>query len=108
MLDELLPRRIDNAFRGHRIAVWLLALIVLMKGAIGLGTLFNGHHAAVSADGIPLDTFTSTGKDAFISIFAAWGLSQVIINLIGLLVLVRYRAMVPFMFALLLLEHVGR
>ena len=27
------------------------------------------------------------------------------LNLIGLLVLVRYRAMVPFMFALLLLEH---
>ncbi len=30
------------------------------------------------------------------------------LNLIGLLVLVRYRAMVPFMFALLLLEHLSR
>ena len=29
-------------------------------------------------------------------------------GLLGLLVLVRYRAMVPFMFALLLLEHLGR
>jgi hypothetical protein len=30
------------------------------------------------------------------------------LNLIGLLVLVRYRAMVPFMFGLLLLEHLSR
>jgi hypothetical protein len=30
------------------------------------------------------------------------------LNLIGLVVLVRYRAMVPFMFALLLLEHLSR
>lgn len=30
------------------------------------------------------------------------------LNLIGLVALFRYRALVPFMFALLLLEHVGR
>ncbi len=30
------------------------------------------------------------------------------LNLIGLLVFVLYRAMVPFMFVLLLLEHLGR
>ncbi len=108
MLRQLLPQRIDNRYRGHRLALWLLAVLVLMKGGIGLGTIFNGHSAAASADGIPLDTFTPAGEQAFISLFAAWGLSQLILNLIGLLVLVRYRAMVPFMFALLLLEHLSR
>lgn len=108
MLRQLLPQRIDNRYRGHRLALWLLAVLVLMKGGIGLGTIFNGHSAAASADGIPLDTFTPAGEQAFVSLFAAWGLSQLILNLIGLLVLVRYRAMVPFMFALLLLEHLSR
>ena len=108
MLQRLLPPRIDNTFLGHRLALWLFGVLVLMKGGIGLGTIFNGRSAATSADGIPLDTFSPAGEQAFVSLFAAWGLSQLMINLIGLLVLVRYRAMVPFMFALLLLEHLGR
>ena len=108
MLRRLFPQRIDNTYRGHRLALWLFALLVLMKGGIGLGTIFNGRSAAISADEIPLDTFTPAGEQAFVSIFAAWGLSQLMLNLIGLLVLVRYRAMVPFMFALLLLEHLSR
>lgn len=108
MLDQLLPQRIDNTYRGHRLALWLLAALVLVKGGIGLGTIFNGHSAATTADGIPLDTFTPAGEQAFVSLFAAWGLSQLMLNLIGVLVLIRYRAMVPLMFALLLLEHLSR
>lgn len=108
MFRHLLPQRIDNAYRGHRLALWILAALVLMKGGIGLGTIFNGRSAAVSADGIPLDTFSPAGAQAFISLFAAWGLAQLMLNLLGLLALLRYRAMVPLMFAVLLVEHLGR
>lgn len=108
MLQRLLPQHIDNTFRGHRLALWLFGVLVLMKGGIGLGTIFNGRSAATSADRIPLDTFSPAGEQAFVSLFAAWGLSQLMLNLIGLLVLVRYRALVPLMFALLLLEHLAR
>lgn len=108
MLHRLLPRRIDNTYRGPTLALWLFGALILMKGGIGLGTMFNGRSAAISADGIPLDTFTPAGEQAFVSLFAAWGLSQLVLNLLGLLALVRYRAMVPFMFALLLLEHLCR
>jgi len=108
MFNQLLPQRIDNTYRGHRLALWLLAALVLVKGGIGLATIFNGYSAATTADGIPLDTFTPAGAQAFVSLFAAWGLSQLMLNLIGVLALVRYRAMVPLMFALLLLEHLSR
>lgn len=108
MLERILPARLDNTFRGHRLGLWIFGALVLMKGGIGLGTIFNGRSAATSADGILLDTFSPAGEQAFISLFAAWGLSQLMLNLIGLLVLVRYRALVPFMFALLLMEHLSR
>lgn len=108
MLNQFLPQRIDNHYRGHWLALWLLGALIVMKAGIGLGTIFNGRSAAIDADGIPLDTFTPAGADAFVAVFAAWGLSQVILNLIGALVLIRYRALVPLMFALLLLEHLGR
>jgi hypothetical protein len=108
MFDRLLPRNIDNSYGGRTLALWLFALVVFMKTSIGFGTIFNGYHAAVTADGIPLDTFTPAGGQAFVSLFAAWGLAQVTIGLLCILVLLRYRAVVPFMFALLLLEHLGR
>jgi hypothetical protein len=108
MIHLLLPPRADNAYRGHKSALWLFGLVVLVKMGIGGGTLFNGRMAATNADGIPLDTFGSAGAQAFVSIFAAWGLSQLMLSAVALLVLLRYRSLVPFMFTVLLFEHVVR
>ena len=98
MFDRLLPPRADHSYRGHSLALWLFALVVLVKTSIGLGTIFNGRNAAISADGIPLDTFTPAGAQAFVSLFAAWGLAQAIIGLLCIVVL----------YSLLLLEHLAR
>lgn len=108
LTDRFLPQRVDNTYRGYKLALWLFGLVVFMKVAMSLNAIFNGHFVASSADGIPLDTFTPAGAQAVVSMFAAWGLSQLIICLLCLLVLARYRAMIPFMFALLLLEHLSR
>jgi hypothetical protein len=108
MFDQILPRRVDNSYRGHRLALWLFGVLVFVKTSIGLGTIFNGRNAALSADGIPLDSFGSAGAQAFLSIFAAWGLAQATLGLLCIVVLVRYRALLPFMYALLLLEHLCR
>jgi len=108
VFNPLFPRRIDNTYRGYRLALWFFGLAVLMKVGISLACIFNGRVAASSADGIPLDTLTPAGAQAVVSCFAIWGLSQLVIGLLCVLVLVRYRAMIPFMFALILLEHLGR
>lgn len=50
----------------------------------------------------------SAGAQAVVSLFAAWGLGQLILCLLCIVVLVRYRALVPFLFAVLLLEHLSR
>ncbi len=108
MIERILPRQVDNSYRGHKLALWLFGALVFMKTSIGLGTIFNGREAATSADGIPLDSFGAAGAQAFVSIFAAWGLAQATIGLLCVVVLVRYRALVPFMYALLLPEHLSR
>ena len=105
ILDRLFPKSADNAFRGNRLALWLLGILALMKAGIGANSIFNGRVVATSADGIPLDTFTPGGAQAVVSLFAIWGLSQLVICVFCLLVLLRYRALVPLMLAMLLLEH---
>ena len=107
-MNALLPRRIDNTYRGHPLAVWLLVPVVVVKTGIALGTIFNGRMAAQSADGIPLDSFGTAGADAVVALFAIWGLSQLVLSVLGVLALTRYRAMIPFTFALLLVEHLAR
>lgn len=108
MLNRLLPRQVDNTYHGYKLALWLFALVILMKVAMSVNSIFNGHMVASSADGIPLDTFTPASAQAVVSLFAAWGLAQLVICLLCIVVLARYRALVPFMFALLLLEHLSR
>ncbi|HTS22519.1 MAG TPA: hypothetical protein VMN79_12015 [Casimicrobiaceae bacterium] len=107
MLTSLLPRRIDNAYAGHKFALWLFGLVVLVKAVIGFNSIFRGEFVASSADGIPLDSFTPAGAQAVVSLFALLGLANLVICLLCLVVAIRYRAMVPLMFALLLLQHLG-
>ena len=108
MFNRLLPQRIDNTYLGHKLALWLFGLLVLVKTAMSVNSIFLGHKIATTADGIPLDTFPLAAAQTILALFAIWGLAHVMICLLCVLVLVRYRALVPFMFLFLLLEHLGR
>lgn len=107
-MTPVLPRTLDNDYRGTSIALWLIGLVLFVKLGIAFGTIFNGRQAAQSADGIPLDTFGAAGAQAVVALFAIWGIAQIALVSIGVLALARYRAMVPLMFLLLTLEHLAR
>lgn len=108
MLDQLLPRQIDNTYRGHRLALWLFAVVVFVRASQGLVTIFNGYHAASGPDAIPLATYPAAAADTVVTLMALLGLRSLIICLLGVLALMRYRAMIPLMFAILVLEYLGR
>jgi hypothetical protein len=108
MLSQLFPQRVDNRYCGHKLALWLFALLVLFKITMSLNCIFNGYSVATSADGLPLDTYTPACAQTVVANFATWGLMQLMVCLVCIMVLIRYRAMIPFMLALLLLEHLSR
>jgi hypothetical protein len=107
MLADLFPRIPDDHYPGRRLGLWLFALM-LLKIVMGVNILLNGRSVAQAADGIPLNTFGENGGAAFLSIFAAWGLCQLIFGLACLVVLLRYRSLVPLTLLALLLEQAGR
>ena len=107
MLNQLLPRQVDNTYHGYKLALWLFAVLVFMKVVISLRSIFDPYAVASEADGIPLDTFTTAASRTVISLFAILGLSNLVICLLCILVLARYRALISFMFALLLLQQLG-
>ena len=108
MLDRLLPKQADNRFDGHRAALWLLGLFIALKIVMGVNSIFNTEAVAVGADGIPLDSYGPAAARQVLTLFALTSLGQLMLALIGLTVLVRYRSLVPLIFVVFLGEQLAR
>ena len=106
--NQLFPGTIDNNYRGRKIALWLFSALLLLKIVMSVNSIFNGYSVARFADGIPLDTYPTAAAQTILSLWAVLGLSRFMLCLICLLALIRYRSMVPLMFALLLVEQLSR
>lgn len=106
---KLVPRQVDNdGYHGLRVAIWFFASLVLMRTVMSLNSIFNGRSVLTSADGIPLDTYTPAAARTVLSLFALLALANLMIALFGVVVLVRYRSLIPLFFVIFLLHHVGR
>ena len=108
MLNRIFPPHFDNNYRGYKLGLWLFLPLVFMKVGISLSSLFGGYNMIRSADGIPLDTFTSGGAEALVSVTALLGLSHLLLASLCVLALICYRAMIPLMYVLLLVEYFGK
>lgn len=107
MLERIFPKQFDNVFRGHFLAVWLFGVTALMELAMSANSLLNTRTVAASADGIPLEQYVNGGAQAVVALFALAGLFRLLLALLSLVVLIRYRAMIPLMFLLWLVLHLG-
>lgn len=107
MFDQLFPQPIDNTYRGYKVALWLFGLVVGVTIIQGVFVIFNGYSTIMSADGIPLSTYPPAAAQTIVALWAQRGLSRLIISLLGVLVLVRYRSAIPFMFVLLILNYLA-
>ena len=108
MLDRLLPKRADNRFGGYRAALWMLALFVALKLVMGFNSIFNTASVAAGADGIALDSFGPAAAREILTLFALTSLGQLTLALVAVTILVRYRALVPFIYLVLIGEHLAR
>lgn len=105
-MDNLfLPRRIDNHYRGQKLALWLFWVVVIIRAAQGVSLLANGYSIVKEADGIPLETFPLAASQSIVGMFAISGGSRLVLSILGILIFVRYRSAIPLVFALLALDQ---
>ena len=107
MFGKLFPQSVDNTYAGHKAALWLFGLVVAVRIIQSVNIIFNGYSVARNADGIPLDTFPPAAAQTLVSIFALSALYRLILSLLCVLVLVRYRRAIPMMFAVLALNYLA-
>jgi hypothetical protein len=113
MLNRLFPRQIDNSYQGNLLAIWLFVPVVGMKtlmgfNVAGLNPWVSSRFILQSADGVPIDTFPPLAASVTAFMFQSWGLALLVLALLGLIALLRYRAMLPLMYLALGVEQIGR
>ena len=108
MLDRLFPAQADNRFDGHRSALWLLGLFVALKIVMSVNSIVNTASVAAGADGFPLDRFGPEAARAVLMLFAIVAVGQLALAAVALTALIRYRALVPFVYLVLLVEQLAR
>jgi len=107
MFSSLLPQLVDNTYHGRKLALWLFAVVVAVKILQCLLVMFKGSYVLRGADGIPLDSYTPAGAQTVVSVWALASLNRLLICLLCVLVLVRYRSLITFMYSLLALQYVA-
>jgi len=107
MLNRILPRTADNSYDGHGLAIWCMAPIVVIKAIVGLTSMFGGSLVAQGAHQVPMAAFSAEAMQLFLLLLARSALATLVLTLFCVLVLIRYRAMIPLTYVLLLLQHAG-
>jgi hypothetical protein len=107
VLNRILPPRIDNRYRGHPVGLWLFVPIAFIKLSQSLTHLLKHDGGAQSISTIPLDTYPTSAAQNVVGLFARLGLEQLLLASIFWLVLLRYRALIPLMYFLIVAHFVG-
>jgi hypothetical protein len=105
IIEIILPKTIDNSIRGSKIPFFVFAMYAILSTVRSCIHIFSADGGAGSIAGLDL---TISGADGIIFAFALWGSSQLLFAIIQLIVVLRYRALVPLMYLMLILEIILR
>ena len=107
ILQKLLPQKASNDFKGSKIALYgMILFTILMTCRSLIHLIFEDGGLNVIGNLIVLEK-TENGLDPNILVYAfahAWGLAQLIICLINIVVLFRYRNLIPLMYLFWIIE----
>ncbi|MGY5878736.1 MAG: hypothetical protein RTV31_00740 [Candidatus Thorarchaeota archaeon] len=105
MLEKILPEQINNEFSGYKFTVYAFFAFIIMTVARSLAHMFLPDGGAESIATIDLNT---EGADIIVAMFAQWGLSQLLMAGLYIIVLFRYKSMIPLMYIIIIAEYAGR
>ena len=102
---RLFPKQVDDSFQGYRIAAAVFLLVTFVTIARSCIHILAPDGGAGSIAGI--DVSVESGS-SIVSLFALWGLSQLLMGFVYSVVFFRYKSLIPFMYLLLIIEYSGR
>lgn len=108
MLERIFPETVDNNYKGHGIGKALLILYTFKSFLAGSIHMFAADGGAQSIASVALDQFNNGGAESVVTMFGLWGMEQFVIGLIAAVILWRYKALIPMMSLVYVIEYAGR
>ena len=108
MLDRIFPKQVSNDYQGKAIAKWVFVAMTLLTIGRSLAHVFLPDGGAQSIATIPLEAYSPGAAKVVVGMFAQWGLTQLMFGLLYVLVLWRYRSLIPLMWLFVAFEWLGR
>ena len=105
MMKYLFPDIVGNDYKGNKIPLYLFYLITPYTIIRSLIHIFSPDGGAQSIATIPLHLYPENASDTIIHLFAEWGLSQLLFGLLYIVVLIKYKSLIPLMYLFLIMEY---
>lgn len=104
----LFPAQANNDYRGYNIAILLLGIAIALRLLMAYAALFDTHGMVQDADSIPIDSWGTNAANSFLYITKLLGLDHLMLTVVAIVILLRWRNLIPLAFTLLLAEQLGR
>ena len=105
---KILPDIVDNHYRGLKISQYAFFLITAVTLVRSLIHVFAPDGGAQSIATFPLDAYSAEAASTVILMFSLWGLSQLLMGIVYLVVSLKYRSLIPAMYVLVIFEYAMR
>jgi hypothetical protein len=105
---HILPKHINNTHTGHPIALYTFYIITFITIVRSLIHILAPDGGAQSIATIPLDTYSVESANTVIFMFGLWGISQLLLGILFLIITIRYKALIPLMYLFIFTEYTLR
>ena len=107
-MNYLFPSLIDNEYKGKKIPLFFFYLLIPVTIIRSLVHIFKADGGAQSIANIPLHLYSEQASDTIVHLFSEWGLSQLLFGVLYIVVLMKYKSLIPLMYLFLVLEYLTR
>lgn len=107
-LKLILPKTVDNTYSGNVIPRLFFYIIILFTIVRSLIHILSPDGGAMSIATIPLNTYSSGAANTVIYMFGVWGLSQLMMGVVYLIVGLKYKSLIPLMYIFITFEYIMR
>jgi hypothetical protein len=107
-MKKLIPEKIENKIPKNKFVYYFFWLLVGFNFFRSIEHIFAEDGGAESIAGIPLSSYSPEAANNIVSIFAQWGLSQLFLACILLIVVLKIRELIPLMLLIVALENIFR
>lgn len=104
----IFPKQINNTYTGQPIALYTFYIITFITIVRSLIHILAPDGGAQSIATIPLDTYSVESANTVIFMFGLWGISQLLLGILFLIITIRYKALIPLMYLFIFTEYTLR